>query len=226
MLVQFVASKRATVEAVCFFLASVITIIASSIYSKEAVGNRELSLLLLAVVVSIVVYLIRSPHGTFSKRTDNNQEPSCLDAVKDILLMAGIALGSGYRLNIMKPTKHADVTRQYFVFICQIGMANVHLYGDRIRLSTRGVGEAYLQRQLVYLPPAQIDDTIDPWPKHIWSINIEEPGEARSVLNIDTNKESITPEEKRHIEQVITKLSTTIAKYKPAQQEAPTGGVP
>lgn len=53
--------KRAALEAIGFLFAAVLSIIVESFYSKQALGNTEVLLLLLSIVFSGALYYMRLP---------------------------------------------------------------------------------------------------------------------------------------------------------------------
>lgn len=200
--------KRSLIEAAGFLLAAVVGIIASAAYSSTPFGNTEVLLLLMALSFSAFYYYIRLPRLP---------APTRKEIVRDLLLAAGVALGPQYRLNIMRPVDHDDDAQRQFGFLCHFRMQNVHRYKDKIRLATPGVGTAYIEKRLVYLGPSQMDRTVDDYPKHVWSINIEGRNHDRCVLNIDTNEETLPADLIQHVSGVISDLAKAIEKYSPAQ---------
>jgi hypothetical protein len=137
--------KRAAIEAIVFLVAAVLAIITSAAYADKPLGNTEVLLLLASIVATGFIYYLRLPRAYISRKT----------IINDLLLIAGVSLGPTYRLNIMKPKAHHDDSQRTFGFVCHFRMKDLHRYEGLIKMSTRGTGEAFCEKRLVYLAPAQ-----------------------------------------------------------------------
>lgn len=115
----------------------------------------------------------------------------------------------------MRPTSDTDDSARHFKFVCYFRMSNIHKYQDRIKLSTPGVGQAYSEKRLVHLLSHQMDRSIDDYPNHVWSINIESQSGPRCVLNVDTSDSILSDEQIASVDNTISDLSKVIAKYNP-----------
>lgn len=198
---------RAAIEAASFLLVGILALVTAALYSGKSIGNREALLLVLTFVASGIVYYIRLPVSSIGRK----------QPIDDLLSLAGVTLGPTYRLNIMRLRHHRDEAQRTFGFVSHFNMQDLHRYEGLLRLNTPGVGEAYMHRKVIHLDPNKVNSSVDSYPKHIWSVNIESPRCPRCVLNIDTNLSQLVPDQIEHVERVITLLAKLVAKRNPAQ---------
>lgn len=118
--------------------------------------------------------------------TDSADQAVRKKAIEDVFLACATALGPTYRLNLMRLKPGPQVPEQTFGFVAQYKytIKEIRDYDGKIKVSTPGVGTAFLQQQTVHLGEAEMDRTVDDYANQVWSAPIRG---TRSVLNIDTS---------------------------------------
>lgn len=201
--------KKAFVVAVLSFVTFAFAIViyafqfASRGPDEPAIDHPEMWLLLIAFVFSGIIYFIslrrfeRTPRGV----------------IEDIFLGCYEFLGPNYRLNLMKLRPGREDSDRTFGFVAYHHMTNIPRYHGKIKLSTPGVGTAYLTRETVHLGPSQMDRTVDDYPNHVWNAPIDD---SKCVLSIDTCDIDVDADRIEKIKKAATHLATdVIAHYRP-----------
>lgn len=199
--------SRAGVEAICTLLLGLLALTVEAFYSGQSLGNREVVLLVLTILASCGIYYVRRPGFHLGSK----------QAIEDLLSVAGIALGPSYRLNVMRLKHHRDEAERTFGFVCHFNMQDLHKYDGKLRLSTPGVGQAYMDRKVVHLGPSNVDASVDAYAKQVWSAHVESGRNPRCVLNIDTNREDLDVAQIEHVSNVIGVLAKLVAKQNPGR---------
>lgn len=90
----------------------VVGITTTVVCSSDPVGNKAVGALLISLLGSFFVYYFSLPRDTVTSRTQ----------IEALLFAAGLSLGSTYRLNIMKPSDHANPSERVFLFVAHFRM--------------------------------------------------------------------------------------------------------
>lgn len=146
----------------------------------------------------------------------SNQKTLEVDLHKVIdhqLEICGIALGKGFRLNIMSLCSGDDLQNRKFRIEYSYNVYDKDSLNYIFDVATPGVGTAYVSKEDQYIDQFVIENSKDSFPKHIFSFPIfNRQNIIIGVLNIDTKSE-LTDNDRTHIKNIGRTLRKTLGDY-------------